>query len=325
MWELMGNAWRGWLEFTSNGKLCALFLASLVFLWVYYKRAEQKNVLIYGAMMTGFCIVPATATVLMVYQTKFYDYQWIWSMVPMTLVTAEAAVVLLAKCWPDFPGAGWKKGLPVALFLLGILGLSGGMGIGSGNSGQTWKPGADRESRIWAQETLALVKERFQGRDICLWAPREIMEYAREANPEILLPYGRNMWDTSLNGYAYDVYDENIVEMYLWMEGLEGTSLRASGNEAGAEDWTEGRMPEDRTPEGGEPEDPAPEAAAASGGSADTVYAPKVYGGYAVDAGVTCILLPEGTEQGILRELEKTLQVEARKLEGYWMLYGWTD
>ncbi len=97
MWELMGNAWRGWLEFTSNGKLCALFLASLVFLWVYYKRAEQKNVLIYGAMMTGFCIVPATAAVLMVYQTKFYDYQWIWSMVPMTLVTAEAAVVLLAK------------------------------------------------------------------------------------------------------------------------------------------------------------------------------------------------------------------------------------
>ena len=75
MWELMGNAWRGWLEFTSNGKLCALFLASLVFLWVYYKRAEQKNVLIYGAMMTGFCIVPATAAVLMVYQTKFFHHR----------------------------------------------------------------------------------------------------------------------------------------------------------------------------------------------------------------------------------------------------------
>ena len=240
MWELMGNAWRGWLEFTSNGKLCALFLASLVFLWVYYKRAEQKNVLIYGAMMTGFCIVPATAAVLMVYQTKFYDYQWIWSMVPMTLVTAEAAVVLLAKCWPDFPGVGWKKGLPVALFLLGILGLSGGMGIGSGNSGQTWKPGADREIRIWAQETLALVKERFQGRDICLWAPREIMEYARETDSGICLLYGRNMWDPSLNAYSYDTFYQQEASLAVWMSSVPETGGTDGGSDCAQAVWDAG-------------------------------------------------------------------------------------
>lgn len=231
MWELMGNAWRGWLEFTNNGKLCALLLASLVFLWVYYKRAEQKNLLIYTAVMTGLCILPVTAAMLMVYQTRFYDYQWIWSMVPMTLVTAEAAAVLLGKYWPDFPGSGWKKGLPVTLLLLGILGLSGGMGIRSGNAGEAWNPKAEEKGRLWAEETLALVKEHFQGREIYLWAPGEIMEYAREADSGIRLLYGRNMWDPSLNAYSYDTFYQQEVSMAVWMSNVPETGGTDGGRD----------------------------------------------------------------------------------------------
>lgn len=319
MTELMRKAWLGWAEYTDHGKLAALLLASLLFLWFGRKKAEQRTLRLYATVMTVCCIFPPGAAVLMAYQTKFYDYMWIWSLVPMTAVTAWGIVLALEGLWPDFRPGQWRRGLPAGAILLGAVLLCGSLGR------PVWSDKGQAAERSHAYSVLDELEEVWQEERLCLWAPQRIMEYAREANPEILLPYGRNMWDTSLNGYAYDVYDENIVEMYLWMEGLEGTSLRASGNEAGAEDWTEGRMPEDRTPEGGEPEDPVPEAAAASGGSADTVYAPKVYGGYAVDAGVTCILLPEGTEQGILRELEKTLQVEARKLEGYWMLYGWTD
>lgn len=231
MRELMGNAWRGWLEFTDQGKLCALLLASLVFLWVYYKRADQKNLLIYTSVMTGFCILPVTAAALMMYQTKFYDYQWIWSLVPMTLVTAEAATVLLAKCWPDFPGSGWKKGLPAALFLLGILGLSAGLGIRAGNSGNAWNQEAEAEERLWAEETLEQVRNRFREGEICLWAPREIMEYARETDSQIRLLYGRNMWDPSLNAFSYDTFYQQEVSLAVWMSNVPETG----GSEGGAD------------------------------------------------------------------------------------------
>lgn len=214
MTELLHNAWRGWQYFITDGKLAALLGASLIFLWLSYKRISQKTLLIYTTIIAVCCVIPVTAAGLMLYQTKFYDYQWIWSLVPMTAVIAYGAVVLLMEYWHDLKLSEWKKGVPVLALLLTVLALSSGLG----------KPVFDEEDskqeagRAEAEYVLTHSQAEMKKRDICLWAPKEIMEYARETDAAIQLLYGRNMWDEWLDAYAYDIYQEEIRALYLWME-----------------------------------------------------------------------------------------------------------
>lgn len=281
MTELLRKAWLGWTDYIDYGKMAALLFAALLFLWFGKKKVGHKPLLLYTTIMTVCCVLPPTAAVFMAYQTKFYDYQWIWSLVPATAVTAWGTVLFLAEIWPDFKPAQWRKGLPGAVLVAAVVILCGPL------DGSGLDKGRQPEEKTYAYSVLETVRETYPGERLCLWAPREIMEYAREADPEILLPYGRNMWNIALNGYAYDSYDERVTAMYQWMEGLQGSDL---------------------------------------GGAAVSVPAtPESCAGYALDAEVTCILLPEDTEPGTIREMEKALKVEARKLEGYWIFYGWTD
>ena len=51
MAELLRNAWQGWFRVTDAGKLMALFMGSLLFLWIGYEREKQKQLLRYGIMI----------------------------------------------------------------------------------------------------------------------------------------------------------------------------------------------------------------------------------------------------------------------------------
>ncbi len=281
MTELLRKAWLGWTDYIDYGKMAALLAAALLFMWFGKKKVVHKPLLLYTTVITVCCVLPPTAAVLMAYQTIFYDYQWIWSLVPVTAVTAWGAVLFLTEIWPDFKPALWRKGLPGAALVAAVAVLCGPLG----------SSGLDKdrlpEKKMYAYSVLETVKETYPGERLCLWAPREIMEYAREADPAILLPYGRNMWNIALSGYAYDSYDERMTAMYQWMEGLQGADFS--------------------------------EAAASDPAASESCV------GYALDTGVTCILLPKDTEPETVRKLEKTLNVEARKLEDYWIFYGWTD
>ena len=97
MRELLRNAWLGWQNYTDDGKLAALLLAALLFLWLRNKKVSQKGFLSYAVLMTACCIFPVTAVLLMLYQTKFYDYQWIWSLVPVTPVIAWGITEFLTE------------------------------------------------------------------------------------------------------------------------------------------------------------------------------------------------------------------------------------
>lgn len=284
MAELIENAWLGWKNYISEGKLAAVFLMVLLFLWFGKKRVEQKTLLLYTTVIAFCCTIPVTAAALMAYQTRFYDYEWIWSMVPITAVTAWGIVIFLWEVWPDLKGNGWRKGLPVVLLVLGMVLLCGSMGSKAEEAGYEKK-----EDKIQAQKVLELVKDEYSGEELCLWAPREIMEYIREADASVRLPYGRDMWDSSLNGYTYDVYSQEVCAMYHRMEEI------AAENQA----MQEAGIWED---------DPW-----------------EICAGYAAEAGVNCILIPDRAASETIEALEKALHAEARKLEGYWIFYGWAD
>ncbi|MCH5341201.1 MAG: hypothetical protein J1E01_07025 [Acetatifactor sp.] len=280
MAELFRNAWQlGWLRYTNSGKLTAVLLASLLFLWLSGKWKRQKVLFSYSALMSLFCIVPVTAMVLMLYQTRFYDYEWIWSLVPMTIVCAWAGTALLEETWGGFSLSSWKKGLPVTLLLLAILALCGGLG----------KNVIDRNDELARRQQASEVVDKVledQSGDICLWAPREILEYARAQSGALRLIYGRNMWDQSLNAYAYDTYPREIQELYLWMENVEptGTAL--------VEDADQGEL-------------------LLEGEACMTI---------AAQAGVNCILLPESLDAVTVEALAKALGGRVDRLDAYYLL-----
>ena len=279
MAELLRNAWMGWFRVTDAGKLMALFLVALLFLWLNCPQDKQKQLLYYCTVMAVCCILPVTAACLMLYQTKFYDYEWVWSAVPVTIVIAYALTTFMAERWQGFRLEAWPGGLPVTIGILLIMLLCGGLG------GNDLQREAKKQQKAEAAELLESIDT--EGETVCLWAPRGIMEYARGLDSSILLPYGRNMWEDALNAYSYDTYSKEIEGLYLWMCMAEDNYME---DEASNE-------------ETGTLEIPSTKACL------DT----------ARQAGVTLLILPENTDQVLLNEVTDYTDRQPERRSGYYL------
>ncbi len=228
MSELMYNAGEGWRAFNTNGKLMVLFLAAILFLWFgtqNYRKGAAGRLLTFACVVGACCILPVTAAVFMSYQTRFYDYQWIWCLVPVSILTAYGCVVFLVQLKED---TGKKTFAVATAMLLVIFFLCGNLGH------SVWEQEEEKENRIRAEAVLGEVMQQLGDTDACLWAPEEILEYARSYNGEIRLLYGRNMWDAALGAYSYDTYDEMRVKLYCWMEREDARPVNVLGGDQAA-------------------------------------------------------------------------------------------
>lgn len=225
MWQMVERAWSGWIQYTDDGKLAALVLAAIVYLLFTIKWMGPKGrLVIYAGIMTVVCICPVTAVVLMRYQTEFYDYRWIWSIVPVTAVIALGVTLFIAEqCKAGKGGRVFFYNVIVTLASVAVLFLCGGLGTGSVDAAQA------KNNRAHAECILAQVRQQC-GEEACLWAPADILEYARLDGKRELL-YGRNMWDAALNAYSYDTYNEDENELYRWMEHLDDWAIKISVEE----------------------------------------------------------------------------------------------
>lgn len=292
MAELFRNAGLGWTDYVRSGKLVVLLLASLMFLWFGRKQREQRDLLRYTTIMTLCCILPVTAVLLMLYQTRFYDYEWIWSLVPLTGMAAYGITVFLTEYGAEAGREKEHRKAPVLFLLLAAVLLSGDMG----NTVGEWD--RQKTENAQAQAVLERLGEEYPGGDICLWAPREILEYVRETDGSLRLPYGRNMWDLSLNGYSYDTYEESTIRMYQWMEWVGETGrpdMKVQLPKEGDGSYEEGgRKQTERTIR-----------------LEDSVS-------HAIEMGVNCILISENAGLDAVKRMERALGVKARLLEGYY-------
>lgn len=327
MTEYLGHAWQGWLGYTDHGKLAALLLAALLFLWLGRKslQGQRRELLVYSTVMTVCCICPVTAAGLMLYQTRFYDYQWVWSLVPGTIVIAWGMTLFLSRQWQEFRLTEWKKGLPVTCLLLAITLLCGSMG------GEVAGTDPEKQDRQQAAEVLAQVTGQFPEGEICLWAPRKVMEYTRETDPGIRLFYGRNLWDQSLNAYAYDVYQKDMEAIYVWMEravwgvvNMEATPGDGAGepgygagkDAAGESGYGIGKEGTGETgDEAGKRED---------GKEKEEADQDEITGEACVlaarEAGVNCILLPQAASSEVAHRLSELFGGSITQVEGYYLL-----
>lgn len=207
--ELLRNAFSGWQQFVSAGKLGAALLLVIVLFWgLGLGKKLFREMFLFGTVMTIVCIFPATAAVIMLWQTRFYDYQWIWTVVPMTGMIACGSVLLLERIWNGKEGKLQK--ILITAMIAGLLFLCGRLG------NQEW------EVRDLSKERkeIAAVLESLHGdadEEICLLAPKEVIAQARSLDASIRLLYGRNMWQGGLNAFSYDTYDQDRRDLYVWM------------------------------------------------------------------------------------------------------------
>ncbi len=296
MQELLRNAWLGWLRYTENGKIVAILLAVLLFLWFGKKEWKEKSadwLLWYTTIMVVCCIFPVSAVFLMKYQTSFYNYEWIWCFVPVTMVTAYGITVFLTNQWESYLYNIEGKQEVKKLRCVGITILTVVVLALCGNMGQHSFKGYEE---VKAQEHTGLVLENLMQEEpeggICLWAPKEIMASARALNGNIRLIYGRNMWDAALGAYSYETYTEVEELLYLWMCNLEETGSM-EGLELSVKDSGEGVKKQ--------------------------VITVEQCMQTAVTAGVNRILLPGNILPEELQQLESLLGVQARQVEGYFV------
>lgn len=289
------NAWLGWVNFIQDGKYVALAMAVLLFYWFGEKRQEtdgdaegaeaqhgsaRKVLYVYGTILVIACICPLTAAVLMKYQTRFYDYQWIWSLAPVTLLIAVGATGLYLQYVDKL-----KRNAKMVLIACGVALL-----ILAGRKGAPIEDSVDKEQLATAKAVLEQITAQDDGAEstICLWAPKEIMTYARALQGEVLLPYGRDMWDAHLGAYSYDTYSAEAEDLYRYMSAVEewGTYNPIGTDAEGTQSVLNGDK----------------------------------YITQAADMGVTHILLPKNIASETVAQAEAVLGVESQTVEGYYLL-----
>lgn len=317
MMEVIKNAWLGWQKYTEQGKMAALLLLALLLFWFGNKslggekpgskeaEGSSRLLIFYTTAMTVCCICPLTAAALMTYQTRFYDYQWIWGAVPVTIVLALAGTQLwtaFAEKYAKGKGAGWKLAGITAL-LICVIYLCGRM------QSNIWDADEAAKNREETARVLEILTENGQNKDICLWAPQGIMEYARALDGSIVLPYGRNMWDGALNAYSYDTYGEEEKLLYAWMCHAEATG------EGEAE--YEPSMAAEGTAHG-------MEALAGADALGQTAETRRITAAECMESarqlGVTHIVLPGSLQAEVLAEIEAYLGIQAEDMAGYYLL-----
>ena len=208
--ELLKNAWNGWLLRSGQGKLAALLLCVLLLAWLLKLGNErQRKTFLFGAIAALLCIFPVSAVLFMLYQTRFYDYEWIWAVVPMTAVIALGVVLLLERLKQT--KASKKQKLATVLLGLAIILLCSSLGK------PKWTIEDQTKTRAEVANVLAQVRN-YAGGEICLWAPKEVMEAARSIDADVTLLYGRTLWQEHLNAFSYEEDTQDQRDLYVWMQ-----------------------------------------------------------------------------------------------------------
>lgn len=301
MLELVRNAAEGWSRYTDEGKYAVLLLGILLYLWYVRaacgdhsrkdkKQSMEKLFFSYAALTAAAAVFPPTAAILMLYQTKFYDYEWIWSAVPVTAVMAYGMAMLYLK-W--YRAGGPKKlfrSLTAAGAGLALLFLCGNLG----------SPGYDGRTEAAVEEKAALLLDKLaetgDTENICLWAPAEVLSYVRRLDGNITLLYGRNMWEEALNAWSYDAYEPETKALYQWMEQLAAQQPAEAQQSSEAQQVTEAEQSSEvqQPTEAQQPSEVQQPETTGSGGAADYE---AMYVEAALGKGVNCILIPEAAEK----------------------------
>lgn len=200
----------GVVRYFDANKVIVLLFGVLLAMWLIKnicvdKKAEK--LLVYTLVMVVLLICP-TAVVILVYQTAFYDYEWAWSMVPVTAVIAYGLVLLIEKKVPK------ERKVFFTILLIIVMCLCG-------NKGQFLKLSAEEQVAYENVEEIIQCLELMESEyDFVMWAPQNVMQEIRRQTGSIGLVYGRDMWDEKAGAYDYEAYSQELTNAYVWLENM---------------------------------------------------------------------------------------------------------
>ena len=208
------SSYANWLEFNTQSKLLGVFVVALLFLWLQGDNKKSGGFFWFAGLTFALSIFPPTAYLLQLYQSLIYHGAWIYTLIPMVPLIGYAVVTFVLAYVEDRQRKSWEKWV-VATAVLVILVLS------VGNKKETFAEENHNRQIKLTTEILDAARELADEKgleDLVLWAPEEILQYARIVKPEIVLYYGRDMWEQELEYFTDDRYSIECRQDYEWMK-----------------------------------------------------------------------------------------------------------
>ncbi|MDE6744235.1 MAG: hypothetical protein K2J95_10200 [Lachnospiraceae bacterium] len=194
--------------------LTALFLAGLIALWNQKFRGDQQNgnLFWYGAIALFVVVSPFFLMLVSEFLpelTTDHMMLWILPVAPVILITGVNA----------FSFQRTKK--ERILFLTAFLAIMFLAGTTAYTRNQ-YKIIENAEYIPDSELEMILKVEEYRQQNgmetVLLWAPQDIMNYARVYSGNIYLLYGKDLWLGSMDSQMHQIYEEWQREAYIYME-----------------------------------------------------------------------------------------------------------
>lgn len=263
-----------WELYSTNNKLLGVFLLAVaVGLFAFFSFSISKNntkltdngshdkdqsrgisfykkivsvfpMLLFGACISILLIIPFSALLFRKMQTVFFDYAYLWVIVPIIPVVAFFLIVFIDYLFDE--ASGVKPGIRIGALVLSAIGLllCGSLGT------NTWKYD-DMPTKVYQDEydasspiltrlyelasdkaSLGASIEASSGASeersdidisanisnkLTILAPPNITEYIHFYCGNVATIYGRDMWDYSMRAFSYTEYPTEYKALYEWM------------------------------------------------------------------------------------------------------------
>lgn len=168
-------------DFAGEGMILTLFLLAVVWLWITEKRKEIKIIFVYMPVsVLAVFLFPLTAKIMDVVlgEEIYYRLLWLWPIVP----TIAYAIVQLWR-------AVKEKSRVLVVIVIAILIVVSGKLIYTNDNYSV----AENQYHI-PQVVVDICDDiRIEGREVMVAFPKELVQYVRQYDATICMPYGREV------------------------------------------------------------------------------------------------------------------------------------
>ncbi|MCQ2526337.1 MAG: hypothetical protein MJ130_06195 [Lachnospiraceae bacterium] len=194
-------------------------LKKTINLELYFKNSVY--LLLTGIIISTFMLIPFTVLVLMQFQTVFYSYNSLWSMAIILPIIAFALTLLIIYLYNRLS----KKGFVIVTVLISILLILCGNMFKSTEQLTTFDSQHDQVSYEDSRPLLDRLEQYAVSQNysdgITILAPKNITTYVHMYPGNIKTLYGKDIWDSSMAPYTYNVYSDDCYNLYTWINCTE--------------------------------------------------------------------------------------------------------
>lgn len=199
---MQNTAFGVWQNISGSGMLTALYICALVFLFFYEKETYKRILVVYLPMMWLMVLwLPITYTMIAEIIDEELYYRFFW-MLPMTLTIAYALV-----CVYHLYQGRYQKA--VFVLLAATVMLCGDFVY------DNWRY-TKAQNQYHVPQSVVEICDLIhaEGREVMAVFPSELMQYVRQYDGTICMPYGRNVLvsDWKINHELNDIMEAEILD-----------------------------------------------------------------------------------------------------------------